>query len=459
MTSISTSRRVSRTRLGPVLALFAALFVAIPALSPVALVHGQVVRGYVPPDELVSFPSTTPMNQFFRLINPTFQRVTGKRVVDPQDRTEPIGVALNGVHFIDAFELVLDRQQLDFSESDGYFIVTEPQIVATTTDGASGAAITAVQPVAGGPVGGAGVAELPATAETREIRIDAVIFQLNSQRAREVGTNWGSLFGQAAGASSGSGSSTGGDSQNGTQFFVNAGSFFDALDGFLEASSDRVELSTILNLFRYFETQGYGQTIATPFTVVQSGEQGRMQSGQDIPVTVRDFQGNAITQFFSTGTIIDVTPTLIVDEREGAPVEFIHLNVKVEKSTGVPSGDGIAINKDDISTQLPLLSGEMRAIGGLTSTDESTSRRGIPILKDLPLLKYLFSYESTTVQQNEIIIVLRARVADDLRTRMGRELPRGLMEQERRDAEERVRIFGAEPAEVLQDTDIQVRER
>ena len=59
----------------------------------------------------------------------------------------------------------------------------------------------------------------------------------------------------------------------------------------------------------------------------------------------------------------------------------------------------------------------------------------------------------------EAVAWLRARVADDLRTRMGRELPRGLMEQERRDAEERVRIFGAEPAEVLQDTDIQVRER
>ena len=70
-------------KLAKVRGLFAALFVAIPALSPVALVHGQVVRGYVPPDELVSFPSTTPMNQFFRLINPTFQRVTGKRVVDP----------------------------------------------------------------------------------------------------------------------------------------------------------------------------------------------------------------------------------------------------------------------------------------------------------------------------------------------------------------------------------------
>ena len=37
-----------------------------------------------------------------RLINPVFLRVTGKRVVDPMDRTEPIGIALNGVHFLDA---------------------------------------------------------------------------------------------------------------------------------------------------------------------------------------------------------------------------------------------------------------------------------------------------------------------------------------------------------------------
>ena len=390
------------------------------------------------------------MNQFFRLINPTFYRVTGKRVVDPQDRTEPIGVALNGVHFIDAFELVLDRQGLDFSESEGYFIISQPQIVATTTDGASADPVGATQPVTGG-VAGAAMSDLPATADTREIRIDAVIFQLNTRRAREVGTNWSAVFGEAA-----RGGNSGGGGGNRTEFYVNAGSFFDALDGFIEASSDRINLTQILQLFRYLESEGYGQTIATPFTVVQSGEQGRMQSGQDIPVTVRDFQGNAITQFFSTGTIIDVTPTLIVDEREGDPVEFIHLDVKVEKSTGVPSSEGIAINKDDITTQLPLLSGEMRAVGGLTSTDETVTRSGIPILKDLPILKYLFSYNQTSIVQNEIIIVLRARVSDDLRTRMSRELPRRLLQQEREDADERVRTFGVEPREPV--LDVEVRE-
>ena len=438
-------------RFGLALALLAAL--ASPALTPAA--HAQrasdgVVRGYVPADELVSFPASTPMNQFFRLINPTFFRVTGKRVVDPQDRTDPIGVALSGVHFIDAFELVLDRHALDFTESEGFFVVAEPTVVATTTDGESVSPIGAQAPIAAPTV------DLPATADTREIRIDAVIFQLNSNRAREVGANWPALFGEAAasaGAGAGGGVGTGGGTGTGTdgvggggtRFFVNAGSFFDALDGFIEASSDRVELSQILNLFRYFETEGYGQTIATPFTVVQSGQKGNMQSGQDIPIQTRDFSGNTITEFISTGTIIDVTPTLIVDERDGAPVEFIHLDVKVEKSTAVPTGNGVAVNKDNVTTQLPVLSGEMRAIGGLTSTSETQVRRGVPILRDIPVLNFFFSYKQRQVQQNEIIIVLRARVADDMRTRMGRELPRALLQQERIEADERIRRFGTEP--------------
>ena len=424
---------------------------AAPALAPAAQAQRAsdgIVRGYVPADELVSFPATTPMNQFFRLVNPTFFRVTGKRVVDPQDRTDPIGVALSGVHFIDAFELVLDRHTLDFTESEGFFVVTEPTLVATTTDGGSATVIGAAAPLAGAasPAGPAAPV-LPATADTREVRIDAVIFQLNSRRAREVGANWPALFGEAvASGSSGVGGVDGSEGQAAdTKFYVNAGSFFDALDGFIETSNDRIELSQVLNVFRYFEEQGYGQTVATPFTVVQSGEQGRLQSGQDIPVTVRDFQGNAITQFFSTGTIIEVTPTLIVDERTDAPVEFIHLNVKVEKSTAIPSGDGVAINKDNVTTQLPVLSGEMRAVGGLTSTDETTVRRGVPILRDIPLLNFFFSYKQRQVQQNEIIIVLRARLADDMRTRQGQELPRSLLQQERDDAEERVRRFGIEP--------------
>ena len=446
MTPLSAPRPRPARR--PAAALLAALALLLAAAPPAHAQSGSLVRGYVPPGELVSFPASTPMDQFLRLVNPTFFRVTGKRVVDPIDRQDPIGVALNGVHFIDAFELVLDRSGLDFSESDGYFIVTEPTPVAVTSDGQVMGAIGAAAPLANP------AAELPATADTREIRIDAIIFELNTSRSREVGTNWAALFGQAAGQNnSGSGGGDGEQAGNAAirpTFYVDGESFFDALDGFLEVSSDRIELSFLLNLFRYLEQEGFGQTIAAPFTTVQSGETAKIQSGQDIPINLRDFSGNTVSSFVSTGVIINALPTLIVDEREGAPVEFIHLDVNVEKSSGTPSAFGIAINKNSTTTQIPLLSGEMRAIGGLTSQEESFTRNGVPILKDIPILKYLFSYKQKQVTKKELIVVLQARVVDDLRTRQTGDLPRSIIRQERDDLRERMDTFNGGAGERIE---------
>ena len=395
---------------------------AVAAAQTTAPDRDRVVRGYVPPDELVTFPSTTPMDQFLQLVNPTFVRVTGKRVVDPRDRTDAIGVALNGVHFIDAFELVLDRYGLDFSETDGYFIITEPVAMAMTTDGG------VVDVISAGGAGAAEVLDLPATADTREIRIDAIIFELDQNRSREVGTNWAQLFGEASSSSGGG---------NSTEFFLNAGSFFEVLDGFLEASSDQVNLKEVLGLFRYFEQEGYGQTIASPYTTVQSGESATIQSGQDFPINIRDFQGNTITQYVSTGVILNVTPTLISDERDGT-VELIHLNVDAQKSSGTPNDAGVVVNKNSIKTQLPLLPGEMRALGGLTSTDERFSRKGVPILKDIPILKFLFSYQQKTIIDKELVIVLQARTVDPLRDRNSRALPDDLIRRERADYRDRM---------------------
>ncbi len=426
----------SPARLAALFALALAFAAAIP--TP-ASAQDRVGRAYVPPDELVSFPASTPMDQFFRLINPTFVRVTGKRVADPEDRATPIGVALSGVHFIDAFELVLDQHELDFRETDGYFIVTEPTLTATTSDGESGTVIAAAAP-AEAPAGPAP----PATADTREIRIDAVVFQLNQSRARETGVNWSALFSEAA-ASAGTGSGTGtgtGDDDDAQSdqisLYIRTSSFFDLLDGFIEASGDRINIQQVAELFRYFETEGFGQTISSPSVTVVSGMQGRMQSGTNIPVTTRDFSGNAIVEYIATGVIIDVTPTYVIDERGETPVGLIHVDTKVEKSSALPGG---AIQNDNASTQVVLLPGEMRAIGGLYTTDENVTRRGIPILRDIPVLNYFFSYRARQTVQSEIIVVLQARLVDDLRTRQSRPLARDVIRSEREAYRDRLDTF------------------
>lgn len=397
-------------------------------------------RAYIPPDQVVSFLPDTPFGEFVALMNPVFQRVTSKMIVDPEGRTNPIGVSISGMHFVDAFELVLDMQGLDYRETDGFFIIEKREQPSSSaqlvgTDGASTRA--------------AGGAPPPATASSREIRIDAHIFELNVNRLRESGTNWAAILGNSGGTGSSTGGSTGGTGggtagSESLRLFLNTGNFFESLSGVVEGP-ERVDFAELTRLFRYFESIGVGETIASPSVTVQSGEQGRIQSGTDIPVTLQDFAGNTITQYIATGIIIDVKPTLVQDATDvpqgEEPVEFIHLDVTVEKSSGRPSAAGVTIDKNQTKTRVLLLDGEQTVIGGLFSTEESVARKGVPVLKDIPLVNFFFSYRQKTTVQKELLIVLQARMVDPLRARAGRPMPTNLYERERQDVRQRLDRF------------------
>jgi type IV pilus assembly protein PilQ len=117
----------------------------------------------------------------------------------------------------------------------------------------------------------------------------------------------------------------------------------------------------------------------------------------------------------------------------------------VERSSGRPFGASIAVDRNTADTQVLLLDGEQTVIGGLYSSDITTSRRGIPLLKDLPPwflgLRYVFGRETKTIARRELIIVLQANVADPLEMRARRSLPDQILEQRRREVQERLRQF------------------
>ena len=77
------------------------------------------IRTFIPPDQIVSFLPTTPFATFLDNINPIFVQVTGKRVIDPENRDFQIGVSVVGMQFFDAFELVLDAHNLTYRETTG----------------------------------------------------------------------------------------------------------------------------------------------------------------------------------------------------------------------------------------------------------------------------------------------------------------------------------------------------
>ncbi len=359
---------------------------AAPAAAQVDPTPAQrQIRTYIPPDQLVSFSASTPFNQFIEFVNPLFQRVTGKSVVDLTERQAPIGINVSGLQFLNAFELVLSQSGLTYRETDRDFLVE-------TAEAAGGDVVVAPGQTVAAP------ARPAVNASQREIRIDAIIFEANVDRLREIGTQWSTILGEQGGSGGGAGGGNGGQDSGQLRLFLNTSSLFDSISDMI-VGPDQVDLAAINSIFRLLESRGVGETISSPSIIVRSGQEGRIQSGSDIPVTLQDFAGNTVTQYIPTGVVITVRPVLVLDDEDPGldPVEFVHLIVNVEKSSGRLGGTGIIIDKNQAATDVFLLDGEQTVIGGLYSTEESVSRRGIPILMDIPLLGYFFSIKSRSI--------------------------------------------------------------
>lgn len=425
-------RAAGSARLLPFVLATLILGTAWTALSPLAAEAQRrvppQVRTYIPPEQLASFLPSTPFNQFVSYLNPIFTDVTGKQVIDPESRTFPIGITVAGLHFFDAFELVLDSNGLTYRETDQFFIVEDAPEQTTVIEPPGTLRTSSRAPD-----------EILATHETREIQINAILFEIDHSNARELGIDWSRLF-PPIGQQGQGGGQGGGQQQDERipQLQIRTDRLFNRVDDYI-IGPDQVDAAFLNSMFRVLETTGAGETLAQPSVSVQSGEEGRIQIGSDIPVTVRDFAGNTVTQFISTGIIINVVPTLIespLADTAGAPtLDFIHMNVQVERSAGRPFGGGVAIDRNQATTKVLLLDREQTVIGGLYSTEETTTRRGIPILKDLPPwffgLRYVFGYETSQYAKQELLIVLQARLVDPLEQRNLRPLPDELLQEYR----------------------------
>lgn len=453
---LPTPSRRAVARLTVVAVVLAAL--ATLALVPVmaqAQPARPVTRTYVPPDQLVSFQPSVPLDQFLATLDPVFRRVTGRGVVDPEARATPIGVPVQGMHFFDAFVYVLAANRLAYRENDRYFVVDDVANTMTPSVSAvaNGASVPTTAPAGAGTptplaVRGDGRPEglRDVRADTREIRINAILFDLNLSKARETGLNWSAILGSANGGSGGSGGSSGG-----LDLTIRPGDYDNASGNFLERlgsiikGADEIPFSTLVRFFRLLENEGVGRTVANPSVTVRSGVKGRVQIGSDIPIFTRDFQGNTQTQLVSTGTIVEVTPTLLsepADTTEGAPMfDFIHLDVSLDKSTPRLFNGATSFDRNNATTQVLMLDGEQTVIGGLYSVERTKSRGGVRWLKDLPLLRYVFGFEQTLETQRELLMVIQAELIDPLSERSTS--PRDLLRERREEV--RRRLEGVTP--------------
>lgn len=396
-------------------------------------------REYTNPEEIVRFDRTIPFTRALDVINQFAQKFRGKVVINRTEVTGEIGISVPAMHWMDALKLILRVKKLHLVEQEEFFeIVTRESLQAQTT---------AQAPQTGGGGGGQGQdGEGPvATTQTHEVRINAIFFEGNRRALQEIGVDWSTISenvpdailgggqgGQGGGqGGGGQGGQGGGQSIPNSQFgdgpFVQVNSkgaanvsqdVFNSLINIGEIGNTGIEVQA---LFSAFEADNLGEILASPTIKVMDGQLGRIQVGQDFSIKQRDIAGNVVEEFFSVGTILEVTPQ-VVEQRD---TTFIHLDIIANRSTAQPDPVSTIINKQEAQTQALLLDGEATVIAGLYNTEKAEVRRGVPILKDLPPwffgLRYLFGYSSKDYQMRELVILLQASLEPSIPERYEKE--------------------------------------
>jgi type IV pilus assembly protein PilQ len=153
--------------------------------------------------------------------------------------------------------------------------------------------------------------------------------------------------------------------------------------------------------------------ISNPRVTTVDNREAKILVGQKIPLIVQDVAGNPVSQLQTIGIQLKVTPHLTQDKKI---VMDLHPEVS-DLSTQSTVQGGVIINTSEADTRVMVDDGQTAVIGGLIRTNDSHVRRGVPLLKDIPLIGMLFRSDNTIKQNRELIIFVTPRLLAELATR------------------------------------------
>ena len=173
---------------------------------------------------------------------------------------------------------------------------------------------------------------------------------------------------------------------------------------------------TLLGFIEALETVNLSDIQAVPSVMVLDNQQARIQVGERTPLRVIDASGGAAggvggalplasVQIQETGIILQVTPHVTVNES-------ILLELIAERSAPLlaESDVGFIFTTQNATTRVLVQDGETVVIAGLTVTEQSDVRSGIPLLMDLPLVGRFFRVSRNQTVQRDLIILVTPHI-------------------------------------------------
>ncbi|HEX9534537.1 MAG TPA: secretin N-terminal domain-containing protein, partial [Stellaceae bacterium] len=156
------------------------------------------------------------------------------------------------------------------------------------------------------------------------------------------------------------------------------------------------------------------KVLSTPKLLARSGGEARIQVGAQVPIVTSQGTSSQLQQagtsailqtiqYRDTGVILSVKPTIYAGNH-------IDLEIKQEVSEAVQNNtSGLStpvINNRTVNTQLSLQDGATVLLGGLIMENSSSNTTGVPFLKDIPGVGFLFGTQQAMKTRSELFVFI-----------------------------------------------------
>jgi len=183
---------------------------------------------------------------------------------------------------------------------------------------------------------------------------------------------------------------------------------FDSRAGNLAFSLFRLPAGLLLNLeLTALETDNRGKIVSSPRVTTGNQQTAKIAQGVEIPYEVASSSGASTVQFKKAELSLEVTPQITPDNK-------IIMDLDVRKdSRGEQTGNGPAINTQNVQTQVLVANGETAVLGGIYEQLQRNQTEKVPFFGDIPIIGNAFKRRQRADEKTELLIFVTPKIMDE----------------------------------------------
>ncbi len=243
-----------------------------------------------------------------------------------------------------------------------------------------------------------------------QVLVEAIIAEVSAERSQELGIQWGALGDQGVGVVNFDAAGGGSVTNIGRAAAGNNIGDLDLGSGLTAGAATRGgELGVLL---RALSSESDSNILSTPSVMTMDNEEAEIVVGQNVPFVTgrevgdtRDFQS---IQREDVGVQLRIRPQ--INEGDG-----LKLDIEKEVSDVQERGEAedIITSMRSITTSAMVDDGEIMVLGGLMDEQAESEINRVPGLGSIPGLGWLFRYESSAAQKQNLMVFLRPRIIEN----------------------------------------------